>query len=92
MSILVYCDHESGQVALPAALIEGRQKDVRTYEVVQHLVDVHGEGDEVIAAHDAAHICKLSNYRLATPTEQREYVKAKRKTGDLTESKKTIEA
>lgn len=83
--ILIYADGSSGQIALSSQLIEGFQAEARTYNIVDHWVEVDGGGNDTVAVFDADEICRMKGYRMALPIEQNEYTKSKRKSGKLTE-------
>ncbi len=83
--ILLYCDHESGQIALPAGCVEGISVGERRYCIASHVVAVDGAGYDRVAVADAAVLCQQAHLRFATPSEQNAYTAAQNATGTLRE-------
>lgn len=84
MGILLYC--ESGtdaRIATPARL--GKEAyPPRHYQAEGHFLLLDGPGH--VIDQDAADICKLPGWRLATPQEQNQWTKLKRKASQVEEA------
>lgn len=81
--ILLYSEHDHGEAALPASLIEGFEARARRYRLVDHLMVVDGGGTDqpgadAIARADAGELL-AHGYRLATSAEQDAYHAARRR-------------
>jgi len=68
MATVLYCEHERGEVVLPAGIVAGRLLEARRYAIQDHLVSIEA-GDPAIEAADAAELCRLPGFRLATAEE-----------------------
>ena len=77
--ILLYCEAgSSGEVALPAGLVEGRSAPERRYSLIEHFCAVEA-GDELVTAHDADELVAHHHFRLASSAEQDAYAAKQKK-------------
>lgn len=84
MILLKHDTKNDGMIALSEAHIAGERTLARHYTHQGHFVEVDGPAH--VVQHDTAELQKLG-YRLATPQEQQEHTKAKKKVHTLREHK-----
>jgi hypothetical protein len=77
--ILLYSEAgSSGEIALPAGIIEGRSAEARRYSIVEHFCAVEA-GDELITSRDAEELIAHHSFRLASADEQDAYAAKQKK-------------
>lgn len=79
--ILLTCDDDSGQIALPAGCVDGIAVGERRYAIAHHFVEVDGAGYDRVAVVDAQELCQQTHLRLATPEEQNAFAAAQQADG-----------
>lgn len=77
MQILLMCAHEYGSVSFPVQWIDGHHVPARRYEIRSHQVILDNGLAEPILHHDAEELLRNPLYRMPTPAEQEQFVKAR---------------